>query len=80
MEFKTTLTEIRMHNNKKEFYRRLKAWQEAHKTTGLCHASDLNLKRIAYSIGTYGINGTLYEDLTTGEFIGVAERGYNIYI
>ena len=80
MSFKTTLSEIRSHNNKKEFYKRLKAWQIANNTTGCPYASELNLERIAYSTGRYGVNGTLYRDLTTGELIGVPETGNNIYI
>lgn len=80
MEFKTTQKFIRQYDKTEEFYNRLKKWQEEHNTSGLCDAYALGLKRIAYSAGVYGCNGTLYEDTTTHEIIGVPSRGYNIYI
>lgn len=80
MEFKVTQKFIRQYDKRDVFFERLKAWQNKNNTTGLCSAYDLGLKRIAYSIGVYGLNGTLYQDIRSGEYIGVPTRSYNIYV
>lgn len=80
MTFKVALKQIRQHDNRKEFYRRLEEWQKANHTTGMPYAHELGLERIAYSCGTYGINGTMYRDIESGKIIGVPETSCNIYI
>lgn len=80
MAIKTTQKEIRMYDRRDYFFDRLKKWQTENNTTGVCDAYNLGLKLVAYSVGVYGLNGTLYEDVETGELIGVPTRGYNIYI
>jgi len=77
---KTTLKEIRKYDKREEFFQKLKAWQVVHHCSGVPNASELGLKRIAYSIGKYGISGTLYIDMANGDLIGVPCRSYNIYI
>lgn len=74
------LKEIRKYANKKEFYKRLEEWQRKNNCSGVPHAYELGLIRVGYSVGTYGINGTLYIDVDSGCYIGVPERSYNIYV
>ena len=80
MEFKTTQKYIKQFDKRAEFDRRLSEWQQANKTTGVPSAYSLGLRRVAYSVGVYGVNGCLYEDIETGEYIGVPCRGYNVYV
>ena len=71
--------EIKKHDDG-EFWRRLEKYQKDNNTTGIPKAWDLGLVKIGYSAGVYGCNGTLYEDIETGDVIGAVGRGYNIYV
>lgn len=75
-----TQKQLRNIGNKEAFERRLATWQAWHNTTGLPRASELGLECIGYSCGTYGCNGSLFRDTSTGELFGLASYGYHIYI
>ena len=81
---KTTKKEIRrlegVFNDAAEVWARVKKYQEEKKTTGMPSARSINLERIAYSSGTYGCSGVVFQDIETGDIYASANRDYLIYI
>lgn len=74
------LKDIRMYENREEVMDRIEKYQKDHNTTGLPSAYEIGLRCIGRSYGVYGANGSLFEDVKTGELFGVCSRDYTIYL
>ena len=77
---KYSLKQIKAFGNEKELNKRVEKWQIDNQTTAVPGAKEINLECIGYSQGKLGCNGSVFRDIDSGMIIGVAGRGYNIYI
>ena len=69
------------NNDATEVWNRLQEYQEKHgRGTQPGFASVLGLKVIAWSIGKYGLNGIMFQDIKTNEIYCSPQRDYLIYL
>lgn len=72
--------QLHCSNGPEEVWRRLREYQKEHNTTGMPSAYHLNLRVLGYSYGTYGVNGMMWQDITTGEIYCSPTRDNLVYL